>query len=87
MLPLVEINLYQVGILPLVERDFHHWRIPLVEINVHQCLPIVESDDQILPLVEIGNQGPMDPRKHTCLSLVERDGWKVLHVWLPYQCN
>ena len=54
--------------------------LPLVERNLHQGLPLVESGDQILPLVESGNQGPMDPSEHVCLPIVERDGWKVLHV-------
>ena len=57
MLPLVERNVYQVGILSRVERDFHHRMLPLVERNVHQGLPLVESGDQSLPLVESGDRG------------------------------
>ena len=59
--------------------------LPLVDINVHQGLPLVESGDQSLHLFDSGNQGPMDPSKHVFLPLLDRDGWKVLHVWLPYQ--
>ena len=85
MLPLVERNLHQVGMLLLVERDCHHWVIPLLERNVHQGLHLVDSNDQSIPLVESGDQGPMNPSEHICLPLVERDGWKVLNVWLPFQ--
>ena len=55
MLSLVEINVHQVGMLPLVERDFYHWILPLVERNVHQGIPLVVSGNQIFPLVESGN--------------------------------
>ena len=85
MLPLVERNVHQVGMLPLVYGCFHHCMFPLVEINVHKDLPLVESDNHSLPLVNIGNQEQMDPSEHVCLPLVERYGWKVLHVWLTYQ--
>ena len=43
MLPIVERNVHQVGMLPLVERKCNHWMLTLVEINVHQGIPIVES--------------------------------------------
>ena len=62
MLPLVERNVHQVGMLPLVEMDCHHWMFLTVDRNVHQDLPIVDSGDQILPLVDSGDQVPMDPR-------------------------
>ena len=86
----------------LVEREFHHRMIPLVERNLHQVgmpllverdfhhwmLPLVERNvHQILTLVESGDQGPMDPTDHVCLPLVDMDGWKVLHVWLTYQSD
>ena len=87
MIPLVELIMHQVGMLPLVERYFHHWMIPLEERNLHQDLPLVDSGDQSIPLVDSGDQGTMYPRKHICLPLVERDGWKVLHGWLPYYRN
>ena len=42
--------------IPIVERGFNHWMIPIAEINVHQVgiLPLVEIDFHqcILPLVE-----------------------------------
>ena len=60
MLPLVEINVNQVGMLLLVERYCYHWMLPLLERNVHQGLPIVYSGDHNLPLVDSGEQGPMD---------------------------
>ena len=45
-----------MGILPLVERECHHWTIPLVERNVYQVgmLPLVEREchQWMLPLVE-----------------------------------
>ena len=87
MITLVERNVYQVEMPLLVERECHHWIIPLVEINVHQGLPIVESGDQGLPMVESGNQGPTETSDHVLPPLVERDWWKVLHVWLPYHQN
>ena len=85
MLPLVERNVDQVGMPPLVERDFNNWMLPLVERNVHQGIPIVESGYQGIPLVDSGDQGTMYPIEHFCLPLVERYGWKVLHAWLRYQ--
>ena len=87
MLPFVELIVHQVMMLPLVERDCHQWMLPLVEINGDQGVPIVDSGDQSLPLVDSGYQGPMHPSEHVCLSLVERDGWIVLNVWLTYQCD
>ena len=56
-------------------------------IDVHQGLPLFESDDQGISMVESGDQGLMDPIKNVCLPLVDRDWWKVLHVWMPYQRN
>ena len=53
MIPLVEINAHQVGMPSLVEKDFHHWMLPLMEINVYQGLPLVETGDYSLPLAEI----------------------------------
>ena len=50
---------------------------PLVERNLHEGLPLVESGDQSLPLVKSGDYGPMDPSEHVCIPLVERDGWKI----------
>ena len=73
MLPLVDINVHQVGMHPLVERECHHCMLPLVERNVNQDLPLVESGDQCLPLVESDDHGTMDPRKNFFLPLVERD--------------
>ena len=87
MLPIVERNVHQVGMLPLVERKCNHWMLTLVEINVHQGIPIVESGEQGLPMVESGYQGPMDPSDHVCLPLVERDWWKGLHVFCPISAN
>ena len=84
-LPLVDINVHQVGILTLVESYFHHWILPLVERNVYQGLTLVEIGNQSLPLVESGDQGPMDPSEHVCIPLVERYWWKLLHVCLPYK--
>ena len=49
--------MYQFGMLPLVDRDCHHWMLPLVERNVHHGLLLVERSDQSLPMVESGNQG------------------------------
>ena len=71
--------------LPLVEREFHHWILPFVEINVNQGLPLVESGNQCLPLVESGDKGLMDTSEHVCIPLVKRHCWKVLHVCLTYQ--
>ena len=85
ILPLAERNVHQVGMIPLVESYCHHLMLPLVEMNVHHSIPLVESGYQSLPLVDSGKQGPMDPSEHVCLPLVERYGWKVLHVWLTYQ--
>ena len=45
MIPLFEINVHQVGILHLVERDCHHRVIHFVEINVYQGIPLVEIGD------------------------------------------
>ena len=59
---------------PLVETDFHQWMIPLVKRNLHQGLPLVESVDHSLPMVESGDQGPMDPIEHVCLPIVDRYG-------------
>ena len=87
MLLLVDINVNQVVMLPLVERDFRHWMLPIVKKHFHQVLPLVKIGDQSIPLVYNGDQVPMDPSKHFCLPLVYRGGCKVLHVWLPYQCN
>ena len=61
--------------------------LPLVERNVHQGIHIFESGDQSLHMVESGDQGHMDPSKYVWLPLVERDGCKVLHVWMTYQSN
>ena len=85
MLPLFEINVHQVGMLPLVERGCNYWIIPLVEINMDQDLPLVDSGNLSLPIFDSGNLGPMYTSKHACLPLVERDGWKLKHGWLPYQ--
>ena len=70
MIPIVERNVHQVGMLQLVERECHHWMLPLVEKNAYQGPPLVDS----------GNQGLMDPNEQVCLPLVEKDLWKVLHV-------
>ena len=77
MLPLVKINVHQVGMIPLVNRECHHWILSLVGKNVHQGLLLVQS----------GDKGKIYPIKHICLSLVERGGWEVLPVWLPYQSD
>ena len=77
--------MHQVGMLPMVERDFHHWMLTLVERNFQQVLPIVDSGYQSLPLFDNGYQMPMDPSEQVCIPLVDRYGWKVLCVWLTYQ--
>ena len=87
IIPLIDLNVHQFGMLLLVERDYHHWMLHLVERNMYQGIPLFESGDQSLPLVESGNQGPMDTSNHVFLPLLERDGWKVLHVWLHYQLD
>ena len=51
---------HKVWIIPLSDRDCYHWMLPLLERNVHQGLPIVYSGDHNLPLVDSGEQGPMD---------------------------
>ena len=71
--------------LPLVERDCCDWMLPLVERNIRSGLPLVEFVDQSFPLVDSGDQGPMDISNHIFFSIVERDGWRVLHVCLTYQ--
>ena len=71
----------------LVERDCHHWMFTIVERNLQKGIPIIESGEYILPLFESGEQEPMDPSNNILLPLVDRYGWKVLHVWLPHQRN
>ena len=70
----------QVGMLLLVEMECNHWMIPIVEINVHPGIPLVESGNQGLLLVESGEQGPIYPSEPVFLPLVDRYLWKVLHV-------
>ena len=61
--------------------------IPLVKRNLHQVRPIVDSGDQNLHLVDIGDQGPMDTSNRICLPLVDKYGWKVMYTWLLYQSD
>ena len=68
MFPACQTN---VGIPPLVERECHHYILHLLEINLHQGLPLVNNGGQSLSLFESGNQGPMDPSEYVYLPLVE----------------
>ena len=65
--------------LPLIERECHHWMLPLVEIHVHQVgmLPLVERDCHhcMIPLVERNvHQGlPLVKSGYQSLPMFESD--------------
>ena len=73
MLPLVERNVPKVGIITLVDRECHHLILLIVERNLYQGLPLVDSGYQGLLLVDSGDQELMDPIEQVCLPLVDRD--------------
>ena len=54
MLSIVEKNMHQVGMLYIVDRECHSCMLHLVHINLHQGLPIFDSGDQGLHMVDSG---------------------------------